>query len=162
MAWLPDDFQHPQRVEVGADHHLRPIRVSDVDLDMEAVLGSQQRLFSIYGPNWNWPPATMTREQDIEDLQHHVDEMQTNESFNYALFDRDETRLLGCVYIDQPDGPDNGGVVSWWVVDDLVGTPLERALDETVPRWLAEEWPLRDVRFGIWSDPEEPEPVDPA
>ncbi|MGZ4640393.1 MAG: hypothetical protein ACXV2J_15195, partial [Actinomycetes bacterium] len=69
-AWLPADFVHPQRVELVTGHHLRPIRASDVDLDMPAVMGSQERLWSIYGEAWGWPPATMTHEQDRDDLAH--------------------------------------------------------------------------------------------
>ncbi len=47
MSWLPDDFAHPVLVPVDAGHHLRPIRATDVDLDMPAVMGSQERLWSI-------------------------------------------------------------------------------------------------------------------
>lgn len=45
MGWLSDDFEHPLVVAVGAHHHLRPIRASDVELDMLAVMWSQQRLW---------------------------------------------------------------------------------------------------------------------
>ena len=48
-TWLPADFAHPTRVEVPFGHHLRPIRAEDVDLDMIAVMGSRERLWSIYG-----------------------------------------------------------------------------------------------------------------
>ena len=93
-------------------------------------MGSRERLWNIYGEAWGWPPATMTHEQDREDLQHHADEMETHESFNYALFDADETALLGCVYIDPTDKPGADADISWWVVDECVGTDLEAALDE--------------------------------
>ena len=84
----------------------------------------------------------MTAEQDREDLARHAAEMVTHESFNYALFDADETALLGCVYIDPPEKPGADAEISWWVVDECVGTDLEAALDELVPRWIAEDWPL--------------------
>jgi RimJ/RimL family protein N-acetyltransferase len=146
--WLPDDFRHPQRAEVASGHHLRPIRPEDTDLDMVAVMGSQERLFGIYGRAWGWPPPTMTAEQDRQDLQHHADEMERHESFNYAFFDEQETRLLGCVYIDPPEKAGGADAeISWWVVDSLLGTPVEAALDEIVPRWIAEEWPFRQPRY---------------
>lgn len=158
--WLPADWQHPTRVELGTGHHLRPIRASDVDLDMPAVMGSRDRLWSIYGLAWGWPPATMTAEQDREDLAHHEDEMQRHESFNYALFDNGETELLGCVYIDPPQKVGGADAeVSWWVVDRLVGSPVETSLDELVPRWIAADWPLarpryvgRDISWQDWID----------
>jgi hypothetical protein len=146
-AWLPEDFEHPTRVPLPFGHHLRPIRAEDVDLDMIAVMGSQPRLWSIYGKAWGWPPATMTREQDREDLARHAAEMETRQSFNYALFDADETALLGCVYIDPPEKAGADAEISWWVVDECVGTDLEAALDELVPRWIGESWPLSAPRY---------------
>lgn len=145
--WLPDGWAHPTRVELSTGHHLRPIRATDVDLDMPAVMGSRERLWSIYGEAWGWPPAHMTWEQDREDLAHHEAEIETHESFNYALFDADETALLGCVYIEPTDKPGADADISWWVVDELVGSPVEQALDELVPRWIAEEWPLSQPRY---------------
>ena len=146
--WLPDDFSHPTRVDLPTGHHLRPIRADDVDLDYPAVMGSRERLWSIYGEAWGWPPATMTVEQDRDDLQHHEDEIEAHESFNYALFDMEETELLGCVYIDPPGDGSREAIVSWWVVDPLVGSDVERALDGLVPRWLDESWPFSKVRQG--------------
>ncbi|SEC49627.1 Acetyltransferase (GNAT) domain-containing protein [Nocardioides exalbidus] len=156
-SWLPDDFHHPQRVEVAFGHHLRPITPADTDLDMVAVMGSRERLWSIYGEAWGWPPAHMTHEADREDLARHAAEMETHQSFNYALFDTDETALLGCVYIDPPEKPGADAEISWWVVDECVDTLLARALDELVPRWIAESWPLaspryvgRDLSWAAW------------
>ena len=63
VRWLPTDWAHPVHVPVGTHHHLRPVRASDVDLDLPAVTGSRERLWSIYGRAWGWPPAGLTREQ---------------------------------------------------------------------------------------------------
>ena len=146
-TWLPADWQHPTRVDLPTGHHLRPIRATDVDLDLPAVMGSRERLWSIYGPAWGWPPAGMTREQDRADLARHEAEIEAHESFNYALFDAQETALLGCVYVDPPEKPGADAEISWWVVDALVGSDVEQALDELVPRWIAEEWPLERPRY---------------
>lgn len=155
--WLPEGWDHPVRVELPTGHHLRPIRATDVDLDMVAVMDSQERLWSIYGTAWGWPPASMTVEQDREDLARHEAEIEAHESFNYALFDAGETALLGCVYIDPPERVGADAEISWWVVDGLVGGEVERALDELVPRWIETEWPLqapryvgRDVTWDEW------------
>ena len=146
-VWLPEDWDHPTYVPVGVDHHLRPIRATDVDLDMPAVMGSRERLWSIYGAAWGWPPASMTHEQDHADLARHEAEIEAHESFNYALFDRDEATLLGCVYVDPPEKVGADAEISWWVVDALVGTEVERTLDAFVPRWIAADWPLRAPRY---------------
>jgi hypothetical protein len=151
MAWLPESFEHPLRVELSSGHHLRPIRADDTEIDYPAVMGSRERLWAKYGTAWGWPPATMTVEQDRADLAHHEAEIAAHETFNYAVLDAAERELLGCVYIDPP-GPDSpagtDAVVSWWVVDAAVGSDLERALDDLVPRWLADVWGFRSVQYA--------------
>jgi RimJ/RimL family protein N-acetyltransferase len=166
MPWLPADFVHPERVDVGPEHHLRPIRATDVDLDMVAVMGSQPRLWSIFGPAWGWPPPDLTRQQDWTELARHEAEIEAHESFNYALFDNAESALLGCVYIDPPEKVGADAEISWWLVDAAVGTALERALDAFVPQWLASSWPFtaarhigRDISWADWiALPDLPDP----
>jgi hypothetical protein len=148
--WLPDGFETPQRLDLPTGHHLRPIRADDVDIDYPAVMGSRERLWAKYGETWGWPPATMTHEQDREDLAHHEQEIADQITFNYAVLDDDEAELLGCVYIDPPDErtPGADAVSSWWVVDGEAGGPLERALDELVPRWLSDVWGFEAVAYA--------------
>ncbi len=147
--WLPVDFVAPKRVDLpGTSLHLRPIHPDDTELDMAAVMGSQARLWSIFGEAWGWPPATMTTEEDRADLARHAEEMERNESFNFAIFDADESALLGCVYIDPPER--DGGAdaeVCWWLVDELVGSTDEAAIEAFVPEWIRTEWPLSTPRY---------------
>ena len=89
----------------------------------------------------------MSAEADRADLARHAAEMERNESFNYALFDRDETRLLGCVYIDPPEREGADAEISWWVVDDLVGSELDGELGTAIPAWIADSWPLERPRY---------------
>jgi hypothetical protein len=150
VPWLPRDFIHPERVDLRSGHHVRPIREADTEIDYPAVMGSRERLWKKFGAAWGWPPATMTYEQDWEDLARHEGEIARHESFNYAVLDDGETELLGCVYIDPPEEtsqPGSDAVVSWWLVDQAMGTELERALDDFVPRWLADDWPFGSVHF---------------
>jgi hypothetical protein len=151
MAWLAPDFVHPERVDLPTGHHLRPILESDVDIDYPAVMGSRARLWEKYGEAWGWPPADMTFEEDRKDLARHEREIAAHETFNYAILDEGEAALLGCVYIDPPEGEAPAGtdaVVSWWVVDDEAGGELERTLDRFLPRWLAEAWGFSSVHYS--------------
>jgi hypothetical protein len=151
MAWLPEDFTHPTRVDLASGYHLRPIEAADVAIDFPAVMGSRERLWSLYGDAWGWPPETMTVEQDREDLARHAREIEAHESFNYAVLDAAESMLAGCVYIDPP-GPGAVGhdaVVSWWVVDGLVGSDLERELASFVPGWLSSTWGFEAPFLGV-------------
>ncbi|GGY82058.1 GNAT family N-acetyltransferase [Streptomyces omiyaensis] len=158
MTWLPDDFTHPTLVPLpGGTHHLRPIRESDAALDYPAVMGSRERLWTLFGPAWGWPAPTLTYEADRADLLRHEKEIEAHQSFNYALFDTAETALLGCVYIDPPEKTGADAEISWWVVDDLVGTEPARTLDALVPRWIATDWPFarprligRDLSWTDW------------
>jgi hypothetical protein len=147
MPWLPADFVHPTWVAVSAGFHLRPIAAADTELDYPAVMGSRERLWSIYGRAWGWPPASMTYEQDRDDLARHEAETVAHLSFNYALFDDAETALLGCVYIDPPEKQGADAEISWWVVDSQAGTSLESALDALVPQWIATTWPFTQPRY---------------
>lgn len=148
MSWLPEAFRHPERVDLPTGHHLRPIREADVEIDYPAVMGSRERLWAKYGEAWGWPPASMTLEQDREDLARHEAEISRQETFNYAVLDAGETELLGCVYVDPPSpGGEFDALVSWWLVDDAAGTELDRTLEEFVPRWLREVWGFGRVEF---------------
>lgn len=148
MSWLPPDFSHPPRVDLSTGEHLRPIRADDAEIDYPAVMGSRERLWRKYGEAWGWPPQTMTLEQDRDDLAHHGREIAEGLSFNYAALDADESELLGCVYIDPPEpGEDADAVVSWWVVDARIGSPLEQELDRFVPEWVTTAWPFRRPAF---------------
>ena len=155
--WLPAKFVHPERVELATGHHIRPIRERDVAIDYPAVMGSQARLFSIFGPPWGWPPKTMTYEQDQADLARHEREIRDHESFNYAIVQADESALLGCIYIDPTDKSGADADISWWVVDAEVGGPLDTVLDDFVPQWITTAWPFprprfipRDVTWAEW------------
>ena len=148
MTWLPADFAHPLRVPLpGGPHHLRPIAGADTEIDYPAVMGSRERLWAIYGEAWGWPAADMTEDEDRTDLLRHEAEIAAHESFNYALFDDMETTLLGCVYIDPPEKAGADAEISWWVVDDQVGTGVQAALDELVPCWIADVWPFERPRY---------------
>ena len=141
----------PNVWSLGTGHHLRPIRESDVDIDYPAVMGSRERLWAKFGGMWGWPKADMTYEADREDLARHETEIAAHVTFNYAVLDRDETELLGCVYIDPPDErtPEGAGaLVSWWVVDNEVDGDLENSLNAFVPRWLTDRWGFRAVHYA--------------
>jgi hypothetical protein len=151
VSFLPAGFETPQRLDLPTGHHLRPIREDDVGIDYPAVMGSRESLWAKYGPAWGWPPATMSYEQDREDLLRHEHEIAAQETFNYAVLDAAESALLGCVYVDPPEAsspPGTDAVVSWWLVDAMAGSDLEHALAEALPGWLADTWGFRSVHLS--------------
>lgn len=147
VSWLPSEWVHPVRVAVTDHHHLRPLGPADVDLELTAVQSSRERLWAAYGPAWGWPRAGLTREQELADLTHHAAETNAHESFLYGLLDADESEVLGCVYVDPAAKVGADAEISWWVVDRLVGSTIEAAVDAFVPLWIAEHWPFEAPRF---------------
>jgi hypothetical protein len=43
--------------------------------------------------------------------------------------------------------PSTDAIASWWVTDAAAGSPLERALDDFVPGWLAAAWGFDAVHY---------------
>ena len=146
-SWLPTDWRHPMNALLPTGHHLRPIGPHDASMAMEAVRVSRARLVEIYGKVRAWPHDAMSHLRDQDVARHESAIAPALTSFNYALFDLDETELIGCVYIDPPEKPGADADISWWVRDEYVGMVVERALDEWVPSWIKSCWPLRAPRF---------------
>jgi hypothetical protein len=147
MPWPTRDFEVPARLDVSSGHHLRPIRAADVDIDYPAVMSSQARLWELFGETSGWPLATLSYEQDREDLAEHEADMAARRAFCFAVLDIDERRLLGCVYIDPSEAEGVDAEVTWWLVDAAVGSVLESALTEALPKWIAHAWPLSSVQY---------------
>ena len=158
-SWLPIDWRHPTNALLPTGHHLRPIGPHDASMAVEALRGSREHLRETYGKVRAWPLTAMAGPQDREELRRNEDDTVAHRSFQYALFDLDETELTGCVYIDPTDKPGADADISWWVRDEYVGMVVERALDEWVPIWIKKCWPLHAPRFvghdltwAQWSD----------
>ena len=113
-TWLPAGWRPPDRVQLTPADQLRPIRATDVDLDMHAALSSQARLWSIYGAAWGWPPARLTVSRTARTGPITRPRWSGDASFNYALFDTGETQLPGGgIYVDQPLVRGTGAEISW-------------------------------------------------
>jgi hypothetical protein len=139
VAWLPDGFGHPRRLDLPTGHHLRPIREADADIDYPAVMASRERLWAKYGDAWGWPPADMSYEADRQDLARHEREIAAQETFNYAVLDEAETALLGCVYIDPPD-------------EDSPGTDASSRGGSSTTQW-APTWNARSASLSRAGSP---------
>lgn len=152
--FVPRDFELP--VPLATDRfRLRPITIHDVVKDYEAVMTSKEHLRASLP--WGWPSDDLTLEQTLIDLGWHHREWQMKTSFDFAVMSPDETRLLGCVYVDPPDKAGYDAEVTWWVRADDLGTGLDEAVGAAVRPWLAERWPFarpgypgRDIPWDEW------------
>jgi hypothetical protein len=60
----------------------------------------------------------------------------------------DESRLLGCVYIDPPHAPGTDADVWFWARQSELSTGLEDDLGRFVASWLASAWPFEKVTLN--------------
>jgi RimJ/RimL family protein N-acetyltransferase len=146
VGFVPSEFKVPVLLEHDR-FRLRPISVHDLDNDYDAVMSSRAHLWRQFGQVWGWPPADLTLEQNLADLRWHQEEFQRRSSFDYAVMSPDETRLLGCVYVDPPDKAGHDAEVWLWVRASELGSGLEDLLYATVRGWIEERWPFERVVY---------------
>ncbi|RPI73059.1 MAG: hypothetical protein EHM45_21300 [Desulfobacteraceae bacterium] len=133
---------------------LRPLRITDVELDYDAVMSSAEQL-----RRWSqstWPPDDFTLAQDLEDLERHEREHIERKAFTYTVLNPQATQCLGCVYIEalwadaaQLCGKSNhAAIVSFWVRASELASDLDRHLLESLRKWFQDDWAFDCVLFG--------------
>jgi hypothetical protein len=146
MPFLPRENPIPPGFD-GAGFKARPITINDAVKDYDAVMTSAERLRERF-PLWGWPPEDgLTLEEDMIDLAWHQKEAELRRSFNYVVLSPDESRVLGCVYVDPPEKAGADAEVTLWVRVEEEGTGLEEELERRAREWLAAEWPFERVRW---------------
>jgi hypothetical protein len=148
------DFVVPIMVKTDR-FRIRPLTIHDVVKDYDAVVTSREHLRATLP--WDWPRDDLSLEQDLIDLAWHQKEFQIASSFAYTVVSPDETRVLGCIYIDAAGKAGYDVGVIFWVRADELDTGLEQALEATIRRWLAADWPFttvgypgRDLTWAEW------------
>ncbi len=138
------DFVVPQQLEAD-EFTLRMLTVNDVVKDFDAVVSSAEHLKAIW-PDSNWPDG-LTLEQNLIDLGWHQKEFQRRRSFAYTVVTPDETRVIGCVYIDPTRKRGYDAEVYLWARESAIGSPPDAKLYDAVEEWLEERWPFENVAF---------------
>ncbi len=142
--FVDPDFAVPQQLET-ADLRLRMLTINDVVKDYDAVMSSAEQLKTISpGPGW---PDGLTLEQNLIDLGWHQKEFQLRNSFAYTVVTLDESKVIGCVYIDPTAKRGYDAEVYLWARESALGSPADTRLFEIVEAWLAAEWPFENVAF---------------
>ena len=144
--FAPDTIDIPRGIETE-DFRLRMLTIHDVVKDYDAVMRSIVHLRGVFGPDSSWPSADLTLEQDLIDLGWHQKEFQKRSSFAYTVMSLDESRCLGCVYVDPSDKVGYDARVTLWVRRSEMGKGLDIKLFSTVRMWLSDEWWFTAVAF---------------
>ena len=148
--FVPDDFIVPEKLETEK-FRLRMLTVEDVEKDYDAVMSSREHLRSLAGQEDEedtWPEENMTIEEDLADLARHQDEFLKREAFVYTVMSLDESRCLGCVYINPSEKKDFDTEIYLWARTSELKSGLEELLFETVKNWIEEKWPFNKVAFA--------------
>lgn len=139
------DFVVPEKLETE-HYRLRMLTVSDVVKDYDAVMSSATHLKTVW-PGATWPEG-LTLEQNLIDLGWHQKEFQRRRSFAYTVVEADESRVIGCVYIDPTRKSGYDAVVYLWTrPPDQTDIINEEKLRIAVREWLDDEWPFKSVVF---------------
>jgi hypothetical protein len=133
VSLVPEDFDVPAGLESGR-FRLRMLSVRDVVPDFEAI---HERVAADGMPRG---APGLTLEQNLVDLGWHEKEFQLRRSFAYTVVAPDESRVLGCVYLDPSEDADVE--VHLWVRRDAWDAGLDAELEHTVRAWVDERWPF--------------------
>ena len=126
---------------------LRPITIHDVVKNHEAVIKSRERLWTLFGEAWNWPPVGLSLGRDLLDLARSEKEFQKRSFFEYAVMSLDERRLLGCVYVDPPGEEGYDAEVRFWARSDELASGREADLEKAVRLGIPDAWPFANVAY---------------
>lgn len=144
---VPDDFVVPPHLET-AHFRLRMLTIHDLIKDFVAVMASEEELkktFSVMDTS-RWPEG-LTLEENLIDLGWHQREFTLRYSFAYTVMSLDESRCLGCVYIDPTRKEGHDAQVTLWTHSDELKHGLDDELYRIVQSWIREVWPFQKPAF---------------
>ena len=137
--WIPPDSVPPSlQTERFV---LEPLDSRHAELDFEALMSCRERLREEL--QWgNWPPPDFTLGANRLDLTRHYGEFQRGEAFAYTVLSPDQSRCLGCIYLER--GPQiDAAQFAFWVVDNAI--EMESYLFSEILRWVHTAWPVKRI-----------------
>jgi hypothetical protein len=141
--FVPENFVPPASLETQ-DFRLRMLSVDDVEKDYEAVMETQERFHSL---GLSWPREGFTIEENLADLEQHQQEFLDRKAFAYTVVSLDESRVLGCLYINPSESANADASVYMWVRESEYDKGLDAFLFQTVKDWLDSSWPFTAVIY---------------
>jgi len=141
--FVPDNFDVPPLLETN-QFRLRMLSVDDVEKDYEAVIESRHLLHSLGS---SWPREGFTLEENLADLERHQQEFLDCEAFAYTVVSLDESRVLGCVYINPAESEAAEAEVLMWVRQSEYDNGLDPILFREVKKWIETAWPFTNVIY---------------
>lgn len=159
MPLIPQGQLAPEELRTN-DVWLRRQRPEDAEADYEAVMASREAL-RIWSDS-TWPEDDFTLEQNLADLQGHIEDALAGTAYGYTIRDAKGARVLGSLYLEPItpflesylhddavraaiDGCDVR--VEYWLRGD-VPDGVERRLVGALRVWLRDVWMFRRPCWG--------------
>jgi hypothetical protein len=120
------------------------LSASDVEKDYEAVIESRELLRSRGG---SWPRDGFTLKENLKDLKRHQKEFLNRKAFAYTVISLNESRVLGCLYINPPRKTNADAEVYMWARQSEYDKGLDPVLFHTVKNWIDSSWPFTTVAY---------------
>jgi len=143
--FVPSNFDIPPVLETER-FRLRMLSVNDVEQDYEAVIESRELLHSMFGGSW--PREGFTLTENLTDMEQHQQEFLNREAFTYTVVSLDESRVLGCVYINPARKVEADAEVYMWVRQSEYDKGLDAVLFQAVKNWMEASWPFAAVAYS--------------
>ena len=158
--FVPTEFNIPSTLETK-NYRLRMLTVHDLVKDFDAVISSSVKLREVW-PASDWPLG-LTLEENLVDLGWHQREFTTRRSFAFTVVTLDETRVLGCVYINPTRKKNYDAEIYLWTrTAEKETDPTDEQLLTTVENWVAQEWPFvspafpgKKIPWSLWNQVDE-------
>jgi len=141
--FVPENFVVPPILETK-HFRLRMLSVDDVEKDYEAVIETRERFHSM---GLSWPREGFTIEENLADLERHQQEFLDRKAFAYTVVSLDESRVLGCVYINPTESDNVNARVRMWVRQSEYNQGLDPILFNEVKKWIGSSWPFKKVIY---------------
>lgn len=143
ILFVPEYFDVPPSLETNR-FRLRMLSVDDVEKDYEAVIESRDLLHSMGS---SWPREGFTIEENLADLERHQQEFLDRKAFAYTVVSQDESRVLGCVYINPAESEGAEAKIHMWVRQSEYDKGLDEVLFQAVKKWIKSAWPFTSVTY---------------
>ena len=153
MQFYPEDAVVPNELRVK-EFLIRPLRVSDAEVDYAAVMDSKAMLRMM--SQSTWPSDDFTLEMNRKDLAEHEQEHDERIAFTYTVLDPTERICLGCVYLRHlKKGPMRGDHVAelrFWVRQQYLNQDFDKLLLKYLIDWLKHDWAFSYVILSVAED----------
>jgi hypothetical protein len=144
MTFVPEGFVPPSTFTVDGIR-LEPLSPEHNEADYAAWTSSIDHIRETPGFAGRCWPASMSLEQNRQDLRGHARDFASRTGFTYTVLDRGD-EVIGCVYIYPSNVEGYDAEVRSWVRASRA--ELDRPLWQAVRVWLEESWPFAAVHYA--------------